>query len=372
MGSYKFALAPLFGLCLFRAPIVSAQTTKPHELAPTSPQYNPFEDVPTILLESATSGTAGWPRLTIRLMTDRKQAGDYGTDGGESRFRIGSLSTNGDDRFTSLLRCIYDTSKHAYFGYELLFERQQSGDYLVFAGKLELSQFEVFTDILRQPEKARPPGFPITWADLNYEPLPGYPPPQTVQAGGTLTIDLLTDPDTGRKLVDNILLTPGPPTAAARPAALRLPGGTRNSPQIPTVPGSPRDFSAADAELQIIQPRVTLNGTLQAPISPRLGDARGPLIWIYLPGHGRYVLSLGSHTDLDFRKAGEVRGGAIIFTLGDDSIKLECTNPVATGDAPYNLYVIHEPEWEPTAQAQKSQLAVGTVGAGELAGPERK
>jgi outer membrane protein assembly factor BamA len=39
-------LAPLIGLCLLRAPTISAQATKPQEPAPSSTQRSPFEAVP--------------------------------------------------------------------------------------------------------------------------------------------------------------------------------------------------------------------------------------------------------------------------------------------------------------------------------------
>jgi outer membrane protein insertion porin family len=46
MTSNKLVLALSIGLCLLRASIVSAQTTKPQEPAPSSTQRNPFEAVP--------------------------------------------------------------------------------------------------------------------------------------------------------------------------------------------------------------------------------------------------------------------------------------------------------------------------------------
>jgi hypothetical protein len=118
--------------------------------------------------------------------------------------------------------------------------------------------------------------------------------------------------------------------------------------------------------LQITEPRgVTLNGVRQGSIALR--SVHGSLVWLYLPDHGRYVFSLVPRPGLNFKKAGEVRGGLIAFALGGDSITLECSSPIAAGDAPYHLYVLHDEEWEPVAQAQKARPGVGSVGAGELA-----
>ena len=117
--------------------------------------------------------------------------------------------------------------------------------------------------------------------------------------------------------------------------------------------------------MQIRQPRVTLNGAAQSTAA-RTPNANGSLVWFYLPGRGRYVLSLAPRPELDFKKAGELRGGSIKFTLGEDTITLECSNEIASGHAPYVLYVLRDAVWEPTAQAQKGQFAIGSVDAGEL------
>jgi hypothetical protein len=77
-------------------------------------------------------------------------------------------------------------------------------------------------------------------------------------------------------------------------------------------------------------------------------------------------LSLTPRPDLGFKQAGEVRGGAITFTMAKDTIKLECFNEIAPGHAPYHVYAAIDPSWEPTAEAQKGRFAMGSVDAGEL------
>jgi hypothetical protein len=59
------------------------------------------------------------------------------------------------------------------------------------------------------------------------------------------------------------------PQALARPSSE---GPIANRP-VPTVAGTARDFSAADAELELMRPRVTLNGTLRAPAVLRPSSA---------------------------------------------------------------------------------------------------
>jgi hypothetical protein len=204
--------------------------------------------------------------------------------------------------------------------------------------------------------------FPIDleWTIL---PLPAIPEPHLFHDGDTLSIDLFVDPSTGDQLVDDIRINP-------QPAAHFVPL-PRVAPPTPTVSGDARDFSAADAEMQIVQIRgISLNGTIQA--APIVRSVRGPLIWIYVPGHGRYILSMAPRPGLDFTKTGEVRGGAISFTIGEDAIKLESNVPIAVGDAPYNLWVVHDEEWEPISATQKDRPGLGSVGAAELTALKQK
>jgi hypothetical protein len=295
----------------------------------------------------SAGGAPGGPQFSLR--------GEPRSSGLTRRFGVSMRSRgvlNGESFYS---RYLSDIANHVYLGYELLIQQQQPGTYLLTFGKLGLTALEIAAQSHDSTE----------WT---MQPLPAIPEPRVVHDGETISVDLFVDAATGEKLIDDIRIDP--PRAAIRPATA-LPAAPVNRP-IPTVAGNARDFSATDAELQIAQPRVTLNGTSQNSATRGAANVRGSLVWFYLPDHGRYVLSLAPRPDLDFKKAGEVRGGAITFTVGDDSIKLECPTAIATGGAPYYLYVLHDPEWEPTAQSQKGQFAAGSVDPGEIAALKRK
>ncbi len=245
-------------------------------------------------------------------------------------------------------RIFIDEAHRTYVGYELLLERKLDF-YQATVGKLGVTPMDLAASLSGR--------FPINleWTSL---PIPSVPEPHQLHDGDTLSIDLFVDPATGDKLIDDIRINPPAPTRFLQPPQALQP--------VPTVAGAARDFSAADAELQIARPHtVILNGTPQG--SPILHNVRGPLLWIYLPSHGRYILSLAPRPGLDFVKVGEVRGGAISFTIGKDSIRLESIVPMAAGDAPYNLWVLHDQDWEPVSAAQKERPGIGSVGAAELA-----
>ena len=113
-------------------------------------------------------------------------------------------------------------------------------------------------------------------------------------------------------------------------------------------PGPARDFLVSDVQLALVSPRLSINGKPE-PLSDGVNpSARGAVVWFYLPNRGRYVLSLAPRTDLGFRRAGEVRGSTVRFTAGGDTFTLLTADQVAPGQAPFNLYVLHDPTWKPT------------------------
>jgi hypothetical protein len=92
---------------------------------------------------------------------------------------------------------------------------------------------------------------------------------------------------------------------------------------------------------------------------------------VALPSRPR-PLCLFISTRPDFKQSGEIRGGIITFTLFGDSIKLESPIPIAAGDAPYNLYILHDQEWQPAMDRQKDRPMLGTVSPAELAALNQK
>jgi hypothetical protein len=259
--------------------------------------------------------------------------------------------TNGPTFYT---RIFIDRRSRTYLGYELLLEPQRAGKYLATFGRLGVTSLDLAAGTLPTPapDSSEPQSsLHLPWTALA---LPTVPEPHLVDPGDTLSIVLLLDAATGGKLIDDIRITPSYP---AQPA---------NSAAIPTASGAARNFAIEDAELEIVQPRITLDRSVQSTWGPGLRNVHAPLVWLYLPEHGRFILSLLPRPALGFKKAGEVRGGVISFTLDDHSIKLECMNAIAPGGAAYNLYVMHDQDWEPTVEKQKHLPALGTVSAAEL------
>ncbi|HEY1805058.1 MAG TPA: hypothetical protein VGG45_11320 [Terracidiphilus sp.] len=279
------------------------------------------------------------------------------------------FSSGGNTYFT---RIFVDRDEHQFFGYEVVLEQRSTGEYLMIFGEPGITPMEAAIEGTSAGRLAI-----HDWALRNTT----LPEPKIVHEGDGINVELTLDPAVGLRVVDEI-------TIGSYAASLSRPGGLAapRVPTIPTVGGTARDFTAADAEMTLTAPRITINGALQqaqgatrpmpgianaaALVQPPIGSVAqrttGDLVWLYVPQRGRYILSLVPRPELDFKLAGEVRGGTAGFTVGTDRFSLECNSEIAPGYAPYHLYILLDPMWEPTSQSQKGQLAIGSVGVDEL------
>ncbi|HEY1754727.1 MAG TPA: hypothetical protein VGG72_04990 [Bryobacteraceae bacterium] len=269
-------------------------------------------------------------------------------------------------------RYFYDDAHNVFVGYDLLLQPQPQPDTFR-ASFLELGMGAVELPSLG-PGKPRAEN-PGEWKKL--EPAE-YPAPQIVHAGDVIAIDVWVAPDTRQRLIDNVRIDSMLTDAIAQAAQPQLqvraglvrsaiaPAAAVPARPAPTVAGPAREFSTADAEMRIAQFRISVNGTPETP--PKSATAStGALVWFSLPNRGRYVLSLAPHPALGFSQAGEIRGGVATFTLDGATIQLECPTAIAPGYSAYNLYVMHDPQWQPTAQAQRNFIQYGSVDIEELA-----
>jgi hypothetical protein len=152
----------------------------------------------------------------------------------------------------------------------------------------------------------------VTFADST---LP-FPVPQVLRDGETIALTLAADARTGRRLVDYIRVGAG---------VMRSRGSV------------PRDVYAEDAELTIAQPHLRTNGVEQRAANAS-AKASAPVIWIDIPGQGRYNLSFRPRADQGFERAGEVSENSLVFSVGGNIFRLDCADRVATGSGTYNIY----------------------------------
>jgi hypothetical protein len=167
--------------------------------------------------------------------------------------------------------------------------------------------------------------FRVTFADSSVP----FPVPQILRDGETIALTLAADARTGRRLVDYV----------------RVGTGVLHSRT-----GVPRDVYAEDAELTITKPRLRTNGVEQKAESLS-GMVSAPVVWVDIPGEGRYDLSFRPRADQGFERAGEVAENSLWFSLGGNIFRVDCADRIATGSGTYNIYARKAPAEIPADSA---------------------
>jgi hypothetical protein len=253
----------------------------------------------TALWGQESNLSAGFGEFQVRFLTRVEPPGENARE----RLPGGVVVYQG-----RVLHTIDDSANKREFAYELLLEPSQDGNTV---------QIRVESVRLPNPwQFAASPGRTLI-------ELPKYPVIPKVKVGDTVALDLLVNPATGQKIVDYL-------TVVRR-------GGEPAEPA--------RDFTVADADLRIDRPRVSVNGKL-VYASANSGDSvSGTEVYIYLAGHGRFMLSLAPHEKHPYQKNGVASGNTITFHDGTTEYRVECATRVVPGEGRYNLYVVHEPGW---------------------------
>jgi len=240
-------------------------------------------------------------------------------------------------------RFLANNSRHVFLGYDIILERlTEEPTYRVTIRHLGLSadKLPYFKD-------------PAIWTML---PLPGYPAPQIVHSDDVIALDLMTNAETGQKIVDYLTIQEPPRGVGFNPDPPR---------QFSYIPGTPHDFTIEDASLRLAAPRLTINGKLDESSTRVNAEVTGAAVWIYVPNRGRFILSLAPNQALGFRKAGEVHGSLLTFNMGSDTFSIDSAKQIAPGELPFNLYVLQDRSWKPTYAF--ADLSAFTMGAADRA-----
>ena len=72
-----------------------------------------------------------------------------------------------------------------------------------------------------------------------------------------------------------------------------------------------------------------------------------PVVWVDIPGQGRYDLSFKPRADQGFERAGEVAENSLVFSLGGNIFRIDCADRIATGSGTYNIYARKERDQKP-------------------------
>jgi hypothetical protein len=99
----------------------------------------------------------------------------------------------------------------------------------------------------------------------------------------------------------------------------------------------------ADVILHITTPTLRVNGAAMPKGIVASGSLARKLVWLSVPGRGRFLLSLAPYAGYSFQKAGVVSASSISFTL--NGVRYECRSREAITESSgnWNVYVLSEP-----------------------------
>jgi hypothetical protein len=228
---------------------------------------------------------------------------------------------------TVLRRFVRDGLRQVYVRYATTVETLPDGTYRVSFG----------------PSSDPTPAGVYPGADWEVRGPATYPVPQIVRDGDSVRIELYAN--RSRTLADYVHVG-NPDRMVLRQEA-------------------PRDYYAEDAEFSITQPRFRVNGVEPAtPSRDTFGQPetiRGPVLWVYVPGHGRYVLSLHAHPDLGFKNAGEAAGNSLTFSADGNVFRIDTAERIAAGSGTYTVRVLPDSGWEPADPQDRARIMIGTA-----------
>jgi len=219
-------------------------------------------------------------------------------------------------------RVLQDTGGRFVFGYDLWVEPNTAAKSFKIVVRPLDPQFEVKVRVSNARE-GEPPQAEI----ISTFPRPTEP--QTLDDGDAFSLDLLVNQSTGVKIVDVVKV------AFDR---TRL---WDNNPRT-----LPRDFAVDAIELAVKDYRLLIDGKVVS-VSKSKNGAAGALLWLYVPGSGRFILSLVPREGYEFQKVGIIADNRIEFTVNDNHYEWLSSSPILQGGGTWNLWVLHDPHYTP-------------------------
>jgi hypothetical protein len=221
---------------------------------------------------------------------------------------------------TTLQRFVRDNFRKIYVRYAITVEELRQGKYRVTLGDSNAAL----------PAEVK--------ADWKVASPARYPAAQTIEDGDELPLALMTT-ERGIELVDYIHIG-------------RLEGIRKRA-------DAARDSYAEDAEFTLARPGLRVNGvTQESMVFPE--TIRGEVMWLYVPGQGRYIVAFTRHADSGFEKVGDVSGNLMTLVIGGNILRIESLDRIAPGGGVYNVYGTGDPAWEPADAKDRQLFMAGT------------
>jgi hypothetical protein len=190
-----------------------------------------------------------------------------------------------------------------------------------------------------------------------------YPEPQTIRGGDTVAFDVLINSQTGVKIVDLIKVSASgdqQPIISSKNGQANVNSKNAESSEQKKQAASsyeltsagenrPADFTIDVVELNLTSAYLSINGKRFGKVDGSEGtNLSGALLWFYLPGRGRFIMSLSPRAGYEFQKLGKISGNQISFEFNGNKYEWISSSPIlAVGKSSWNLWVLPEPTYTP-------------------------
>jgi len=179
-------------------------------------------------------------------------------------------------------------------------------------------------------------------AELRALPAPQFPA-ETFPSAKMIAVDILKNPFTGQRVVDYVEVSYEP---------IRTPSKDEQ-----------RDLRVDDVILNITAPTLRVNGAEMPEGIVASWSLARKLVWLSVPGRGRFLLSLAPYAGYSFQKAGVVNASSISFTVNGDRYEWRSREAITESSGNWNIYVLSEP---PNAgETARQEFTYGAVNSVE-------
>jgi len=252
-------------------------------------------------------GTVGIKGMTVLFMSDVQP--------GSTDSEVWNWFSASED---VIHRVLYDRVRSLNFGYDLRLEPVEGTTKVMVTVKpISPSAMSRVKNDLDRMGKSMPEPSDIL----------RYPEPQVVEDGDAFSLEIAVNRRTGVKLVDLLMVSRD-----------RLKIQQFAEDQYPA-----REFTIDEVHMMLSPKEFLLNGD---PIPNIGGTVSGHILFFTIPDRGRYLLSFRPHEGYAFRKAGVILVNKMTFTIDGDHFELESTKPVMGDGGKWDLWVLHEPDYQ--------------------------
>ena len=159
--------------------------------------------------------------------------------------------------------------------------------------------------------------------------LPEGAKPQIMDDGDSFALDLLVNQNAGVKIVDFVKVS-----------------FERSKLWDDATAPLPRDFTLDAVALRVVDFKLAIGGN-QVMTGLRKANFSGALLWCYVEGHGRFILSLVPREGYPFEKVGVISDNRIAFRMNGRQYEWLSSEPILSGGGTWNVWVVHDPTYVP-------------------------